>query len=183
VLSGRWRPAQGAGIDRRSFPARGGFTFHDPRHTFGTACCAGLAAGGLSKRTWAMPTSARRWLKDIRRHLMLGRTQLPDPKRAQRFSRWRVTDAIFGVRCGIRKATADPIEFPLGLNTGMRCAPVNQAITVDDRKDEADKGKKEKAANNGGCHRKGNGRGFPFACYRPAAAPRTPLPSPGLTGF
>jgi hypothetical protein len=25
-----------AGIDRKSFPARGGFTFHDLRHTFGT---------------------------------------------------------------------------------------------------------------------------------------------------
>lgn len=25
-----------AGIDRASFPARGGFTFHDLRHTFGT---------------------------------------------------------------------------------------------------------------------------------------------------
>src|SRR5262249_39820364 len=25
-----------AGVDRKSFPARGGFTFHDLRHTFGT---------------------------------------------------------------------------------------------------------------------------------------------------
>lgn len=27
---------EGAGIDRKGFPARGGFTFHDLRHTFGT---------------------------------------------------------------------------------------------------------------------------------------------------
>jgi integrase len=27
---------EAAGIDRLSFPARNGFVFHDPRHTFGT---------------------------------------------------------------------------------------------------------------------------------------------------
>ena len=36
LRKGLYAAMESAGIDRKAFPARGGFTFHDLRHTFGT---------------------------------------------------------------------------------------------------------------------------------------------------